>query len=147
MVSSVTSALILSPFLNVTLFESGTRNAALLDPWLNNTEVYFTPCSCISSQIMPLQDNIFLPYKGVSVNNIYWINCMSYNNCTYKGIRKQVTQHLYKFFSHRCWQIQCLHYTWFTYSFFQWLLNHLVFQFIDSDLGEGCSRYMTWGLN
>jgi hypothetical protein len=24
---------------------------------------------------------------------------MSYNNCTYIGIRKQVTQHLYKFFS------------------------------------------------
>ena len=25
---------------------------------------------------------------------------MSYNNSTYIGIRKQVTQHLYKFFSH-----------------------------------------------
>ena len=34
-----------------------------------------------------------------SVNNIYWINCMSYNNSTYIGIRIQVTQHLYKFFS------------------------------------------------
>ena len=34
-----------------------------------------------------------------SVNNIYWINCMSYNNCTYIEIRKQVTQHLYTFFS------------------------------------------------
>jgi hypothetical protein len=33
------------------------------------------------------------------VNNIYWINCISYNNSTYIGIRKQVTQHLYKFFS------------------------------------------------
>jgi hypothetical protein len=35
----------------------------------------------------------------ISVNNIYWINCMSYNNITYIGIRKQVTQHLYKIFS------------------------------------------------
>jgi hypothetical protein len=37
--------------------------------------------------------------SGDSVNDIYWINCMSYNNSTYIGIRKQVTQHLYKFFS------------------------------------------------
>ena len=39
---SVTSALILLPFLSVPLHESGTRNA-LLGPWLNNTEVYLTP--------------------------------------------------------------------------------------------------------
>ena len=42
MVSSIKSALILLPFLSVTLHESGTRNA-LLGPWLNNTEVYLTP--------------------------------------------------------------------------------------------------------
>jgi hypothetical protein len=45
-----------------------------------------------------LIDNAQTQYM-FSVNNIYWINCMSYNNSTYIGIRKQVTQHLYKFFS------------------------------------------------
>jgi len=42
MASSVTSELILLPFLPVSLHESGTRNA-LLDPWLNDTDVYLTP--------------------------------------------------------------------------------------------------------
>ena len=48
---------------------------------------------------------MFVPTKlsilffSVSVKNIYWINCMSYNNSTYIGIRKQVMQHLYKLFS------------------------------------------------
>ena len=37
MAPSVMSALILLPFLSVTLHESGTRNA-LLGPWLNNTK-------------------------------------------------------------------------------------------------------------
>ena len=48
MVPSVTSELILLPFLSVTLHESGNRNA-LLGSWLNNTEVYLTPF--ISTQI------------------------------------------------------------------------------------------------
>ena len=36
------SALILLPFLSVTLHESGTRKA-LLGPWLNKSGVYLTP--------------------------------------------------------------------------------------------------------
>ena len=44
-------------------------------------------------------ESLTVDHSGLSVNNIYWINCMSYNNSTYIGIRKQVTQHLYKFFS------------------------------------------------
>jgi hypothetical protein len=42
MVSSVTSALIVSLFLSVALYESGIKNV-LLGPWPNNTEVYLTP--------------------------------------------------------------------------------------------------------
>ena len=42
MAPSVMSALILLQFLFVALHESGTRKA-LLDPWLNNTEVYLIP--------------------------------------------------------------------------------------------------------
>ena len=42
MAPSVMSALILLPFLSVSLHESGIRNA-LLGPWLNNTEAYLTP--------------------------------------------------------------------------------------------------------
>jgi hypothetical protein len=41
MVSPMKSALILSSFLTVALHETGTRKA-LLGPWLNNAEVYFT---------------------------------------------------------------------------------------------------------
>jgi len=42
MVSSVTSTFILLLFLIVALHEWDPRKA-LLGPWLNNTEVYFTP--------------------------------------------------------------------------------------------------------
>jgi len=45
--TSVTSSLLLLPFLSVALHESSTRNA-LLGPWPNNTEVYLT--SFISTQ-------------------------------------------------------------------------------------------------
>ena len=45
----------LKPFLTVALHELGTRNA-LLDPLLNNTEVYWTPLLVL--QITLLQDKI-----------------------------------------------------------------------------------------
>ena len=48
MITSVTSVLILFPFLSVALHESGTRNY-LLGPGPNNTEVYLTPLT-ISTQ-------------------------------------------------------------------------------------------------
>ena len=51
MVSSVTSALILLPFLSVALHESDTRNALL------GTEVYLTPF--ISTQDHKLQDKAY----------------------------------------------------------------------------------------
>ena len=44
MVSSVTSVLILLPFLSVALPESGNRNV-LLGAWPNNTEVHLMPFS------------------------------------------------------------------------------------------------------
>ena len=59
MVSSIKSALILLPFLSVTLHESGTRNA-LLGPWLNNTEVYLTPF--ISTQNHTIAGWLFIMY-------------------------------------------------------------------------------------
>ena len=60
--SSVTSALLLLLFLSVVLHESGTRNASL-GPWLNNTELYFTPLLVL--KITQLQDKILYTVKHI----------------------------------------------------------------------------------
>jgi hypothetical protein len=65
MVSIVTSALILLPFLSVALYESGTRNA-LLSPRPNNSEVYLT--------------SFIIVLKITQLQNKYWYRNTHYMN-------------------------------------------------------------------
>ena len=63
MVLSVTSDLILLPFISVALHESGTRNA-LVGPWLYNTEVYLIP-------FISTQDHTVAGLNTVYIQSMY----------------------------------------------------------------------------